>query len=413
MRRLFLVSVFLVGVSNLFSQSLSPLQQLMASSPLVARPKVFRDLQESIRTRVSQTKPGLHVEDFYKDAADAGARLLGFLHPPKVDLTRGKDSLILVYEDSLARIKATVAIPLKINVDKMRVDTLLTHVQEKLGGFIDTILTRNMLISEEEKDAMIAQLYNVLQTPGFGKDLPAPSTREEFRKNLSYVLAEAIVMELKKVIEREYPQIRVSEKYVDADTLKRYMQLALNKATDAIRTKVESLLNSVEHAVVGVIEEGSRWLLRGNAGIAVTKGEGAFAGGIYTAVVTTGFQAGVYFNGQFQGGESGSSAQSLVGLDLQVALSDRTQLEGLGSVTVSEVFKKSEWGLGILARDFWVFQNILLGGGVYHAWESAGPWAIGISVRSTATQSPTLFVGFSDVNKKPIVRLSFPVIPTK
>jgi hypothetical protein len=256
----------------------------------------------------------------------------------------------------------------------------------------------------------------ILSSSGIAKDLPSATTTEEYANNLAAILSERLINEFKKLMGLYYPEVDLYEPYGDPERLRGYIKAGLDTAAHNLQSLITRALNKAEHTVVDVINESSEILVRGNTGLAVTKGTGAFAGGIhFSLLVGSNLQFGVYGNGQFEKGDKTSStSKSLLGFQARYA-SERLQGDLLGSYMKSDVEDVSnEFGAGLAVK---VTDDIILGAALFGSFPKGKGFfrkSYGFTLRGTSTNSPTLLIGGArnDGPSTPVFQVSFPILPS-
>jgi hypothetical protein len=409
-------TLFVLGIvihSLLSAQTVSPLFQVMSSNSLINRSQVFRDLQQSIKDVHGTTKPGINLEYFYEKMSAVRESILAKIQAPVLQYK--KDSVLAFYRtDYLGGIR--------VEQVKRLID-VLNHTEEKLENVLSKeIKVALVSLSDDEKSAVIEALLVSLKTSGFVKDVNFGSTQDDRIGHLSNAIAMAVIDEIKKRIQQSSPKIKLFFDYTDKDKEEALSDLvaAVNNISDDvaenIRDFVTQALDNAEHEVAKVVNDINDWLLAGNIGLGVTKGSGAFAGGINFSFVGSTYQIGIYVNGQFNKNDSDKSpASSLLGFQARYA-EDRWQLDGLASKLIGANQQENfEYGFGASYR---ANNDIVVGVAYFGLFESPDGGQLhtiqstyGFVFKGTAAVSPALLLGGMRTcdETRPIFQISFPI----
>ena len=392
-------------------QSISPLQQVMATSSLITSPQVFRDMQSEILKKERGTSPGLHMDDFYKEMSDARTRLIQIIHRTKNEVNITKDSarcslMSIVFNISLKEKKQEKEIILSA---KEILDRIKLQAAKKFGTYLNN--EAEHLFPKTEKDALIATLFQVLNSSGVSKIRYSGTTQEDYINGIALILVDYIFDYTMTYLQNLDNPVDLTT--IVEDKIKEIMEKvseAFDQSVDKLEQSILKALDNVEYAVNDAISQASDFLVRGNTGIGISKGNGTFGGGIYLAYTTPSLQIGLYGNNQFGGGDTNkTTSESLIGIRLMGAL-DKVQVDLLisylqGSPNGSE----SEYGFGISYR---VSNSLVVGGVLFKQAKDEGIMSYGITLTPVEFNAPTVFLGVTKKDGTFIMQTSFPINPS-
>jgi hypothetical protein len=405
-----LVALILVAVHPLHGQIVSPLHQVMASNSMLNRPKVFREMQANLKKEYGEVKPGVRLDLFYKKMSDVRGALLDMIDAPAISFV---DDSVLTLE--FVKASAAVKFPQKMP------SVILAHVEEKMAGLINDRIDavfRALLPASKQKDAIISAWLEMLAEAGLARGGPFRFTLEGYSGKLAQRLAAFLIKELQDELARNFPDLDLFKEYAGTEELRDFFESSFNQAAenlaDQVRERLAQALDKAEHEVAKAIDEFSKRLITGNIGLAVSEGEGAFAGGVLVSFTQgASFQGGVYVNAQLSKSEGRMPAQSLLGVQLRLS-NNRLQSDflfsGLFGDRNFDAFEVGEGGTGASWR---ASNKIILGLAYFSlfAKKLRTVHTLGATFKGTSPGSPALLLGATMEGKKrrPIFQISFPV----
>jgi hypothetical protein len=399
-------------VTIAFAQTVSPLQQVMSTSSLITSPQVFREMQATILAKAQGTTPGLHLDDFYKEMSEARSLFIDEFHKTRLQVgpKATNDSIVV----SLSNTDLRFAIPLKIGSAALSVDLALDSVKAKASGHVESFLKTNLakIFNGDQEKAIVATLFQSLNDAGLSDKAHSADSLEGYVKGISEILVDYAVKRAKYRLEMLGVEVKMST-VVRSELEKscKLIQDKFNDAADELEGSLLKALDKVEYAVQDAISRASSFLVRGNTGIAVSKGRGTFGGGIYLAVRWTNWQLGVYANNQFgKGDEKQTTSKSLFGAQVQFAfraLNTEFQVDALGSTLTGDPSEStSEWGGGISAK---IFGRVIVGAALFSEDGGKSVTSFGITLSPSVPSTPTIFLGLTRQDKKFVMQTSFPI----
>jgi hypothetical protein len=416
-------TVFLLGIvvhSLLQSQTVSPLFQVMSSNSLINRPEVFRDLQVNIENVVGKTKPGLQLNILYQQLSDVRRSLTSAIKAPFIDKKMSEDLEKTYLSFTIEKGKDPFAL-IEVTDKDITLNDVLNSLKSELANELDSVMKKTLPSNRKEREAVCAALLVALEETGVSRNVSTTKFEESYVDKLAKTVAGILIREVKNKIHELYPDRDLLMLSLSPDSLKMYAQNALNMVTEKVKALVSESLDMAEYETSKAIDEFSRKLISGNIGLAATQGEGAFSGGITLSFINeTKWQVGLYVNGQFNQGDTGSMVpkQSLIGFQVRHAR-DPVQMEFLGSVLFGDknihAWHAWEAGAGLSFRSG---NEVVLGAayfGMYVDKIIPSVHSVGLTIKGTSAESPGLLVGISiqqrDVH--PLIQIGFPVLPSR
>lgn len=394
------------------AQTVSPLQQVMSTSSLITSPQVFREMQATILEKAQGTTPGLHLDAFYKEMSEARALLIDKIRKTRlrVDPYATNDSIAV----SLSNTDLRVAIPLKIGGTDLSVVSVLDLVKGKASGLVENFLNTHLqrIFNGAQGKAIVATLFDALNNADLSDTSYSVSSDTGYAKGIANILVDYVVKRTRSRLETSGGGVTMST--VVRLKLEDVCKLLKDKFNDASAELEQSLLKAldkVEYAVQDAISSTSRFLVRGNTGIAISKGSGVFGGGIYFGVRMTNWQIGVYANNQFgKGDEKSSTSKSLFGAQLQfafLACDKEFQVDALISKLNGDPGgSTAEWGGGISSK---IFGPVVVGAALFGEDTGKSVTSFGITLTTAVPGAPTIFLGLTRQDKKFVMQTSFPI----
>ena len=399
-----------LSVGPLRAQFVSSLHQVMSSTSLINRPQVFRDLQASIQEEVGKTEPGINLGVLSEKVGDIRRALLGIFSEPKVVPSDDDTYLILSFAGRPEILKIKL---LDSQNNRKDWSGLLGSTEFKLAESIDAILTR-LFGKTTTKDALMASLVVTLEGSGLTHGVSTTGFDSSSTRKLAKYTAGIMVREVSAAIVRQSPETNTLLQTLTpkgfADTLTSVSKHVVEKLKD----DVAQALDLAEHELNKAVGEISMWFLSGNAGLGITEGSGAFAGGINASYVWRSGQIGLYMNGDLNKQDTSDAiAGSLVGIQGRLA-GDRFQADLLISkLTGPGRSSTFEGGLGVSLR---LGNDIIIGLAHFNVFEKSHTLGStsGIIFKAPSRTSPALLIGVARTGGEtvPIFQIATPILPS-
>ena len=392
------------------AQTLSPLAQVISSSTILNQPPVFRSLQTELDSIQQDVTPGVRLQILYDEMTDLRGRILALIDTPAVSL-RG-DSLFVVYlqDTGIVRIRSA----------DRNLDSLLNGFELLLRTKIAGWLSLPDGLSLSRRNAILSALLDNLRRSNLADGIP-PDPDASVDIQLAAAIASVIRTTCEHELFRLVPGLRK-----DKTGLAVAIPLINSAATDAVtslRQKLAAVMDSAEDGVARVVDGISRWLVSGNAGVAVTKGEGVFAGGLQIGLLLSeNVRIGAYVNGTFNQGDSALPSESLVGARTQAAFNLTAfdfLLAGIFADANFTRFSSGEAGIGVSRR---IKDKVIAGVAYFNFFGKAylPVHVVGLSVKAAGSGSMGLLLGAKvdtalDPSDRvsPIIQITFPVFSTQ
>jgi len=398
----------IVAVSFLSAQSVSPLYQVMTTNSLIARPEVFRDMQQSLDDEFGKKTPGLQLEGLHEVFGDIREQIINLLGRPYVIPNPANDNITV-----------TDSVHWELRIKLPAGDTL-----NKIWTLMSVELSRrladslNNLLSPLNKTATSAALVDALVQGLLQSDLVSrvdvkPYEDLKGTQKLSSILVEIMMKDVREKVERELSIYNMRWR----EDLKKFCESVeryLVEISTQVRTELIRLVNNAETELSNVIDDVSHKLIAANSGVGITKGRGSFSGGIYlTAYHNTNWQIGLYANGQLNQGDSTKPVESLMGGHMRFG-SERFEYDLLFAILFGDkqfkAWSSGEIGLGLSTR----FGGVLAGSAVYILGsEIMHPqFTVGLTLRPATPGGAGFLLGLQGQNGnwQPIVQTSFPIL---
>lgn len=423
--RLCLVPVLkslLVGVVS--AQTVSPLQQVVASSSLISRPEVFRTLQASLENEYGNVKPGVRLDAFYAKMSVARKKILEQIDQLRIDRVRLTDNVLQI--DLTFVNKGMVRIPLEYTSEgrtyqiNRNLQGILNEIEIQLARHISELINEK-LQSFPSKDAVLSGLVIALEGSGLATGMSLNDAPDGASGQLAKIISGSIVRGITGWLQANSPEVLLA-KESPLDQIEGSIRscvdelnMAAATVTAVIKRTVTEALDVAEHEVATVIGEFSKTLIAANAGMAVTQGQGGFAGGVLIAFRQgSRWQLGFYANGQLNQGDTTKPTQSLFGGQIRYA-AEYYQHDFLVSSLFGDkqfkTFETFECGYALSGR---VDKDMIIGANMFVlAAEKIRPiWILGILVKGTAQSSPAISVGAEGQGDRwrPLIQVSMPLI---
>jgi hypothetical protein len=418
MKKMFVFCV-LVWFSHamLVAQTVGPLFQVMSSGSLLNRPIVFRDMQGEIQQKVDKTTPGLQLNDFYQDMSDWRRRLIDLVTTPEfnIDSSHEHPSITIGFKGETP----FDAIRIKdINSLTKNGSDLLTEAEDTLARRFNNLIDGLKINPPTTKTAVLAALILALEETGASHDVSTSGFDDSVQLKFSKLVSGILFRDLKTAILGQHPELRNQFVSLTAEKVVEFANACFSEMTEKSRQKLEVALDFGEHEVAKAVDEVSRWLVSGNAGLAVSKGEGGFGGGFQLSYVQPGWQAGIYVNGECNKGDTTKPTESLIGLRTQFAF-DKVAVDILASGLFGDAkfkaFHSGELGSGLTYRPG---SSIIFGVAYYLFFgdELYPQHTVGLTFKGTSSDSPGVLFGArvqtnrgenNDVS--PIFQISYPI----
>jgi hypothetical protein len=278
---------------------------------------------------------------------------------------------------------------------------------------------------DKEKDAVLSAVIAVFQANGIGGE----GIGDEESKDYSLAITKRIVayavqkirynIESNEVAVQLYRQLGSERDSLKSDGSLEAFVGAFNKysaaAEDKLKEEIEKGFNGAEQKVKDVISSKVESLFGASAGFSITKGEGAFDGGLYYGFrFNDSWRGGLYFNGQFNKTDTTQPTQTLVGMQLQFLINQaQADVMFAGRFYNKMGWSSGTWevGLGLSSR---MKNGLIVGLEAFYFRDviTEDVWIAGLSVKGTQKGAPCFLVGFA-VRKDglaPIIQTSFPIL---
>jgi len=412
-KRMILLAVLSFAAMDSFGQVVSPLFQVMSSNPLVIRPEVFREMQNTIHDELEKTKPGLHLSIFYEEMATVRRKLLSLIDTIEISKgDRGSMKFRLKNGDSAETITLVDA-----NGLGKTPNDIFKEVETRVAKWINATMDKLNIQPREKREALYAALIIALQQAGTVRGLSTSGFEDSTQSRLAKLVAGLMFREVKQFLFDKHPKLEAVFNSISTDKVLDTLMGSFDAVVERSRQVAVEALDKAEHAAAEAINDISKHLVAGNIGVGATQGAGAFVGGVYYSLIMPTFQLGAYVNGQFNNGDSTMPTQSLFGGRASIAW-DRVQVEALyarlfGDEEFSNL-ETGEFGVGVLWR---ANQDFMLGLAYFnlHIGSITKNHLLGLILRGTPPESPGLLFGVEveDSQTHPIVQISFPINPAK
>ena len=406
------ILLILVCCSVLQGQTVSPLFQVMSSNSLINRPMIFREMQDEIQKQVDKTTPGLLINDFYQDMALWRRKFIDLIKTPRLQIA--ENGITIEIEG-----KVFDTIPLKDkNALEKNGNDLFKEVDAALTKKINGIIDGLEFEPSSTKNPIPAALILALEETGLTRNISTSGFEDSTQLKFSRIISGMLFREVKRVILSDHPEFENQLARLTGQKLVEYVNNIINKVVLELKENLSQALDRGEHEVAKAVNEISRWLISGNTGLAVSKGQGAFSGGVQLSYIHPGCQIGVYFNGAFNKGDTTKPTQTLVGVRTQIAW-DAIAIDVLGSGLFGDikysVFDSGELGSGFSYR---TGSDLIFGFSYYIFFGSKffPEHTYGLTMKGTSADSPGILFGArvqtnegvkNDVS--PIFQISYPV----
>ena len=382
-------------------QTVSPLQQVMSTSSLISRPQVFRDMQAKILETVHNNSPGLHLDDFYEEMSAARTRFVRVIHEARFRLIAVQDSIKIVTPK-----KDTLSIALLSRRDSLRVVEALERLRIQFAVTLGQYLVQHVeeALPKEKKDAIIATLFQVLNSSGISQSNYSGASNGEYLEGIAHIAIDCVFDQVQSNATTMLSAVVARRNDLEGNIRK--IDSLLVYSADDLEQRLAIALDRAEYAVNHAIAQASDLLLKGNTGIGISKGTGSFGGGIYLAYTSPHIQFGLYANSQFgKGDTSATASKSLFGLHLQYA-TDKLQVDFLYSLLNLGSAASNEMGGGISYR---MSPAFILGIALFGEGSKLQFSSYGITITPTMNGAPTVFLGLKRVDGSFVMQTSFPI----
>jgi len=391
-------------------QTSSPLQQVMSTSSLISTPQVFRDMQSDILKKAQGTTPGLRLDEFYKDMSDARTIFLKRLHDARLIVTPGKETLQL----ALGSTGLSVTIPLQKGTTDLTMASLIDLIRSEAAKVLEKHLASELanIFSSTQQEAITAALFRTLSASGLSTTAYPANSHEEYVRGIASIVVDFIIDQAKARIRATAATMKLTSKLDDDPVgLCRELTTRFNAEADELEQKILKALDGAEYVVKDAMSQASSMLIRGNTGIAISKGSGAFGGGIYFAVKSPNLLFGAYANNQFGKGDTNQTvSKSLIGLHFQCAfnaLRSEFQVDALASYMNGDPNgSQGEYGGGISTN---IVRPVIVGVAVFSGDGGRSVTSYGVTLSPAMPGSPTVFLGATRRDGKFIMQTSFPI----
>ena len=418
---LLLIVIFSIS----FAQKSNPLFQVMSANSMLERPEVFRKLQISVEESLGDVEYGLAVKILTKEIEEKKKLFKSYLDNLKVEITKSQEGVFQLWVEFPAIDK----IKFKLPSQELKIDAILSKIEDSLAvpinELIYTTLIKSTFLDEKEK-AIIWALVNSLKQEGI-----FDNSIDFEEKEISYQLAKKIsglaVSELKKLIDKNLLEkgLKIPKKLslgmevkpdsingCKYDKLYQLINCNFNTSLNQVKQLFIEIIDKVEFVISNTVDDISKYLISGNVGISVSKGEGDFSGGIhYLLKVDENIQVGAYVNPEFTSMIDTTKIDSsvnnveneltafLFGLQVRFIINDDVEFNGLLSRISGSDIKPSMEGCASLS--FRPIKEIILGLSYFYSQNSYlgmedgdESHILGLNISSSSPGSPSLLVGF-------------------
>jgi len=359
-------------------------------------------MQSEILKKVHNNSPGLHLNDFYEEMSTTRTRFVRVVHDARFRLILVQDTIKIMTPK-----KDTLRVVVPPKADSMRIAKALNKLRAQCAVSLEGYLIQSArdVLPQDKKEAIIATLFQVLNSSGMSQSDYSGASRDEYLNRIAKI-----------AIDYVFDKVQSNVDTMISDVVARRNDLGQNVGTidsllvssaDEIERCLSMALDRAEYAVNNAIAHASDLLVRGNTGIGISKGSGSFGGGIYVAFTRPHFQVGAYANSQFGKGDTSTTAsKSLFGLHVQYA-TDEWQVEFLCSLRNLGLIASNELGAGASYRmtSAFIVGIALFGEGNNLKSSSYG----GITITSTSNGAPTIFLGLKWIDRSFVMQTTFPI----
>ena len=398
----------IVAVSFLSAQSVSPLYQVMTTNSLIARPEVFREMQENLDAEFGKKTAGLQLEGLHEVFGDIRQHVINLVGTPHVVLTSAEN--VITITDSVHWL-------LRI---QLPADDTLNKIWTWMSGELSSRLADRMnnLLSPLNKTATSAAFVDALVQGLLQSNLAARIDVKRYQdlqgtRKLSWILVAIMMKDLREKVERELSIYNIRWR----EDLKRFCESVekyLVEISTQVRNDLITQVNNAETALSNVVDDVSHKLIAANSGVGITKGQGSFSGGIYlTAYHNTNWQFALYANGQLNQGDSTKPVESLMGGHIRFG-SERFEYDLLFAILFGDkqfrAWSSGEIGLGLSSR----LGGVIAGSAVYILGSKImhPQFTVGLTLRPATPGGTAFLLGLQGQNGnwQPIVQTSFPIL---
>jgi|GEM_PF-4116090 len=376
-----------------FGQDSSPLQQYMGTHSLVARPEVFRSLQDNLETALGTPVKGAQLEALYS-----------VLSRFRVNLSSATSFHAVHKENVVVVVFESDSMTVEFQKFPEFLEGLEARLQEELKRLVSNAMSG---LKPDLRSALTSAAVAVIKKTPYttGLTVGEPSSTDGFVS----LLVQVIRRQIEEYVKLRFPGRNLREL---SDTMKAALVEAINSTSRTAQGIIADAFDVAEKDLRDAISEVDRLLVSANSGLAVTEGRGEFAGGIQlTWWMNKTLQFGIYVSRQQSSGDTVLRAKTLIGfrglyafrqieVSLLAAHSERESIQFSSAIEV---------GVGLALR---LSDDAIARAEFYSLKDGLGKnfFIGGVSLQATKSGSPVLFVGYATQAKKLIYQLSFPIL---
>jgi hypothetical protein len=400
----FFVFVLLsVLTTQTFGQAGSLLQQLMASNPLIVKNEHFREMQDTLRAKLGDIKPGVHLDLVYDLLGKARVSILNGIGVDFISYKNNSDSDTL---HGIVTIKFTAMKEYSLTVDRIYYrKVLLDSLQKRIESSIIEYLNTAIRNSPDLRRSLLYPLAETFETL-YPVPIMAPQDTGENRaaKIIAAYIRSRLDIELNRVGLPENESLLSKDIVEKLDTIAKY-------AVSSTRETIGQAFDKVEHEIASSIDGFQKWAVEGNVGVGVSSantGKGLLGGGVVLVINGSHWQNGVFVNGMIQG--DSAMKEPLLGIRSRYAR-DIWQVDFILSALLNKNIYEA--GLG----SSWAFSGVILGvsGIVSNPINESREWIAGGSLGPKIPGGVSYFLGYrwNKQNGGGIVQINLPILPSK
>jgi len=417
----------------IYSQGLSPLVPYVSTNQLIDRPEVFRTFQTKLSDNIASTKPGLQLNFIYSQLSDLRKKYIDEIKAPEVKLSESKLNLE-IEPGFLKKLGITKKIDIPIDITagqsfESLTETLQSNLNIKFNDYLATYLNSafsQTFKSEIFKKPMLFTLNKLLENSDYYKNLTPDDIiifLNEYNKTkvdkddklfnkisntITNNLTAGLIKGISEKMESDFTQTiklttdeeieKFKDKYIN------YLNEYLNKQMSTAIGVLNNTLNAAEVQVRSLVETASKSLISGNVGMALSEGEGDFAGGLqYTYKANEDFLFGFYLNGELSSADTTEAPKSLIGGQFKYAPFEKLEIAGLLSFYFGaanyKAMQANEFGGGIS----YTTGSLIIGASYFYLNQNGTTKNVsypnnhtyGVFVRGNSSDSPIMFLGGS------------------
>src|SRR5258706_7913967 len=165
-KRILCVVFLAIAIVPVYSQTVSPLHQVMSANSIINRPQVFRDLQANLSESIENTDEGAKLDVIYRLLADLHDGLVRKVNSLHADSTG--DSLVIQFDGKTL---------FGFKLDSLKVpSTSILKIQKQLANDLRTLMEKIHIDDPTLKEALSQALLIALEKTGATKNVDIGSS---------------------------------------------------------------------------------------------------------------------------------------------------------------------------------------------------------------------------------------------